>query len=96
VNAVARDLTRHERVRSFWSLAREIARDWSHWSLDRDDLIQEAMVAAMLAIDRRGQEASPAYVAGKMRSHLSHVIRTAQRATRNREDADMATMPSHY
>jgi RNA polymerase sigma factor (sigma-70 family) len=89
--------TREERICSFTRLARDMARDVRHWSLDYDDLVQEAMIAAVQAVDgydpvHGSRTPLNRYVQYHIRCALKKAIRTALRATRNREDADMTKL----
>jgi DNA-directed RNA polymerase specialized sigma subunit len=90
--------TREQRIVSFHDLCKCMSRDVGHWSLDHDDLVQTATVAAIEAIDSFEPSRNltlEQWVAQSIRWKLRMLVRTASRATRNREDCDLSTLTSN-
>jgi DNA-directed RNA polymerase sigma subunit (sigma70/sigma32) len=89
---------RNTSICSFARLASTLARKYSHWSLSRSDLTQEAMVAAMIAVDQFNPTAGTTlaqYVACRMAWACADAVKKARSDTRLREDADLSTLTSN-
>ena len=80
--SIAVSPTRHELIDSFASLAHHLVRRYQHWSLDQEDFFQEAMLAAIRAIDDfRVDRKVPlgADVTHKIRWAIGHQLERANR-----------------
>ncbi len=83
---------------SFVRLASTIARKYQHWSLDSADLTQEAMTAAMIAVDRFDPMVGTTlaqYVACRMKWACADAVKKAASDTRHREDADLTRLSAN-
>ena len=85
---------RDARIMGYLRLAEVMSLDVGHWSLDHEDLVQEATVAIIKAVDawKPGKAPMNQYVQYHIRCALKKAIRRAVRATRDREDADLTTL----
>jgi DNA-directed RNA polymerase sigma subunit (sigma70/sigma32) len=89
---------RNTSICSFTRLASQIARKYSHWSLSRSDLTQEAMLAAMIAVDRFEPSIGTTlaqYVACHMAWACKDAVKKAASDTRLREDVNLSTLTSN-
>ncbi len=93
-----REQTRDERICSYMRMAKYMSQDVGHWSLDSNDLTQEAMVAIVKAVDDWDPSKAPLtqHVQYRIRCALKNAIRKAVRANAlpRDDDVDVSTLLS--
>jgi DNA-directed RNA polymerase specialized sigma subunit len=97
-----RDTVRDERIVMFAHLAHKMASNPTvqHWSLDQADLVQEAMLAIIKAVDGwdRSHDSKTSlkqYVQFCIRRALWRAAKRAVKAAANRDEFDLSTLTAN-